>query len=488
MGVLLFLVLAILPPAHGLTNSTLGYWHIFNNTMLEEYIRDANTSKLATLRELNVNEALRRIDLNQFPQDCSNKKFLISKGMETGFGSEIHTESLGLAMALETGRIYMSPIHRTDKFKCYYKAYTNCTIDDKKYTDQMAYNKVHHPKSRGNIRIFKVDEEARKIAIESKVIDKKAIHSATKDYESEQYLSILESLHFGPYFKIVPTMVEDLVVSLPIAERLKHYWWRTVAVAFLLRQQEHTTRSVKKLSIPGLDSLNGQCVSSYIRHGDKAREMRLINFDTYGEAAERAWELWKKEGKISNDAKKTFVFGTETPSVMKDGIVWASKNGWDLKYNDMQIELFAAKSWDISGKVTFDEKFKNRSKLEDIVSNGKLAKTDPRNEMCYSYHHMYVPKFKVKPSDDVRVPTIVTSKTSNLALRFEYLSMLVNLHDFLKCDITVCTLASNYCRIIDVMRAVQGKPGTLWVDLSVETCAQPPCFYGDEAQLASMSY
>ena len=30
--------------------------------------------------------------------------------MKTGFGSEIHIEGLGLAMALETGRIYMPPM------------------------------------------------------------------------------------------------------------------------------------------------------------------------------------------------------------------------------------------------------------------------------------------------------------------------------------------------------------------------------------------
>ena len=44
--------------------------------------------------------------------------------------------------------------------------------------------------------------------------------------------------------------------------------------------------------------------------------------------------------------------------------------------------------------------------------------------------------------------------------------------------IYMCTLASNYCRIVDVMRAVLGKPGTLWVDMSRETCKDPPASMG----------
>ena len=100
---------------------------------------------------------------------------------------------------------------------------------------------------------------------------------------------------------------------------------------------------------------------------------------------------------------------------------------------------------------------------------------------------MYVPTFATKVSDNIKTLKVMLTKTSPIALRFEYLSMLVNLHDFVL-RYTCVHSASNYCRIVDVMRAVLGKPGTLWVDMSRETCMDPPCFYGDEAQLSSMSY
>ena len=56
-------------------------------------------------------------------------------------------------------------------------------------------------------------------------------------------------------------------------------------------------------------------MASYIRHGDKAREMQLVPFKEYIKAAERAWDIWRERGKLSPGAKKTLVMGTETPSV-----------------------------------------------------------------------------------------------------------------------------------------------------------------------------
>ncbi len=487
------LVILLWEKAGALTNSTLGsYWHIFNDSMLERYIEEAkgDSKKLAPLTKLYLKEALERIERNQFPHDCSGKKFLISRGMRTGFGSEIHMEGLGLAMALETGRIFMPPFRAgfEDKWKCYYKTYTNCTINDAKWKEQMAYNLKHYPISRGHIRMFKVPEKEKLRAVQTKVIDKTVIHRATKEYENEEYLTIMESVHIGPYFKIVPTIVQDLVDKLPIANRLKHYWWRAVAAGFLLREQQHTTATVSKLRMSGIDDLKGQCVASYIRHGDKAREMQLIPFAEYAKAAERAWDMWSERGGVTPGARRTLVMGTETPNVWKEAQEWAKVSGWDVKFNPIQKELWAAKGWDSEGAHVIDTEMKNRPRLDKLAGEGALSKVDPNQELCYSQSHMYVPTFPTKASDQIKTPNVVVTKTSPIALRFEYLSMLVNMRDFLSCNIHVCTLASNYCRIIDVMRAVLGKPGTLWVDLSRETCKNPPCFYGDEAQLSSMSY
>lgn len=60
--------------------------------------------------------------------------------------------------------------------------------------------------------------------------------------------------------------------------------------------------------------------------------------------------------------------------------------------------------------------------------------------------------------------------------KLEYISMLLNLYYSLRSEAYVCTLASNSCRIIDEMRAtLGGKANRFYADLSIETCARPPC-------------
>ncbi len=58
----------------------------------------------------------------------------------------------------------------------------------------------------------------------------------------------------------------------------------------------------------------------------------------------------------------------------------------------------------------------------------------------------------------------------------EYISMMFNLQYSLQCEAWVCTLASNSCRLIDELRAtLGGKANRFYADLSIETCAAPPC-------------
>ena len=65
----------------------------------------------------------------------------------------------------------------------------------------------------------------------------------------------------------------------------------------------------------------------------------------------------------------------------------------------------------------------------------------------------------------------------------EFASMIINLADFMKCDVFVCTLMSNYCRLLDELRSTVGrKPGALFGDLSKETCSSPPCYVGSHGR------
>lgn len=61
-------------------------------------------------------------------------------------------------------------------------------------------------------------------------------------------------------------------------------------------------------------------------------------------------------------------------------------------------------------------------------------------------------------------------------IELEYISIITNLADIMRCDSFVCTLGSNYCRLVDELRAmIAAKPENLFADLSFETCRNPPC-------------
>lgn len=51
--------------------------------------------------------AMQAIWNHQHPQDCSKAKFLIAEGFLSGFGSEIHVVGVGLALAMEMGRVFV---------------------------------------------------------------------------------------------------------------------------------------------------------------------------------------------------------------------------------------------------------------------------------------------------------------------------------------------------------------------------------------------
>mmetsp|Transcript_15720 Transcript_15720/g.31748 ORF Transcript_15720/g.31748 Transcript_15720/m.31748 type:complete len:98 (+) Transcript_15720:1-294(+) len=60
--------------------------------------------------------------------------------------------------------------------------------------------------------------------------------------------------------------------------------------------------------------------------------------------------------------------------------------------------------------------------------------------------------------------------------QMEYFSYLLHLQDLIRCRSFICTLASNYCRLVDELRAtVGGKANAFYADLSLESCAAPPC-------------
>jgi len=77
------------------------------------------------------------------------------------------------------------------------------------------------------------------------------------------------------------------------------------------------------------------------------------------------------------------------------------------------------------------------------------------------------------------VVSVVVSVEARLPAnrQWEYVSYLLHLREAVACGLgVVCTVPSNYCRLIDELRTTVGaKANGVFVDLSTETCPQVPC-------------
>ena len=67
-------------------------------------------------------EALELIKKNQNPADCSEAKYLVTTGYESGFGAEFHVIGVGLAVAMNFNRVYIdgtaaTKIHSRNAFQ-----------------------------------------------------------------------------------------------------------------------------------------------------------------------------------------------------------------------------------------------------------------------------------------------------------------------------------------------------------------------------------
>ena len=235
----------------------------------------------------------------QFPaHGCANQRFLIGQGHhDNGFGAHLHVATFHLSTAIEldriflwgenTGQVFVDPATcPVSNFECFFRAPSSCTLRD-----------AYAP-------------GANFVTLES------------------------ASTEYGFDTSHVPLLVKDLWYGngsrmLPSAMELK-YWWRAQAVAFLARLNDATLQSILKLRRnvsaivhslgsgvagqhprsstvgPGWDPARRAdfaagarmamaesfpfergMTSIHVRHGDKAKEMDLVQDEVYFAAAEK---------------------------------------------------------------------------------------------------------------------------------------------------------------------------------------------------------
>lgn len=373
-------------------------------------------------------EAMDMLWKNQHPEDCSKAKFLIAEGWPQGFGSEVHVLGVGLAVALRTNRVFMinpegTPEHdflnntwqvqnkfcrglgnKKSALDCYFEPWTHCLPEHALQGKTIKELHVHQ-----KTYFSDTDFQNKFDEVQATVKDVKTVLFESRGDAPESF----------------PPVLEPILACSPVLQR--KYWWRSVAAAYMMRPRQETLALMDQYrsQVP-FNHGQEQCVSVYVRRGDKHVEMRPVHTDFYMETALTLWEAGLVPGPGgSGDAvgatpTGSVFLGSEDPDVIDQALRWATKTGWKVHYT----KLFDRRS-DVSTGLDWVHQVKMKRKQQ------------------FKHHEL------------------------------EYFSMILNIDYHLRCNAFVCTLPSNFCRLIDEMRAtVAGKITRHYAELGISGC--PP--------------
>ena len=107
---------------------------------------------------------------------------------------------------------------------------------------------------------------------------------------------------------------------------------RTLPIKLNKKDKQNSKKTA--LSIP--DKNNGQCISIYVRHGDKSIEMELVPFARYAEAVEIVMTRYLNNSNPvvpGTKGKPAIFIGSESNDVLKEAVAWGKKH-------DFQVSIF----------------------------------------------------------------------------------------------------------------------------------------------------
>lgn len=267
----------------------------------------------------------------------------------TGFGFEFHAASAALATAVELGRIFLfaeflTARYRNDfcrirgyqTFDCYFEPMSNCTLADalaalksellaKEASKTGTWSGQENAKLEDAVDLHgvflnwntiseevgseKTGEDCHihwRINFLNTVLNDGEIATNTSSFSRKTFDHIKNAIREVDFSEIDVShhmFTETVLYSLNMDRfivpsefsRLRRGsglnpandidWWRAISSAYIIRPNPDTLAFIEGLRDPVLRAKGGRCVSTYIRHGDKAVEMALIGFESYAVAA-----------------------------------------------------------------------------------------------------------------------------------------------------------------------------------------------------------
>lgn len=387
-----------------------------------------------------LRDAIDIIWKHQHPIDCKAAKFVVFEGYDGGFGCEPYMVGGMMGLAFLMNRVFVLAPNR-DHYKnfgwwtnnsfcrlqgvhslnCYYEQFTSCTDKDI-YGEEEGYN-------RGK---FIAESEGLPI-------DQKKYLSISEIYYNNTWVLpqktiVLSQVGVDVGRLFIPDAFIHILKCSPIPENFHFYWWRAISATYFMRPNKATRhlmqvkyREQVQLNHHHNDHHKDSCVSVYVRRGDKYVEMYMVPLLMYqdaleliGNSTEDVAHLPSKENEKNKEIKKSnnnLYFGSEDHDELQAMKSWSSTHGWTMHYSNF-----------------FDRR---------TVSAG-IRDYNMQMEQMHQKQYKY---------DEM-----------------QYFAMIYDLDKHLKCEAFVCTMESNYCRLMNELRAtVGGKANRPYVDLYCNT-------------------
>jgi len=313
--------------------------------------------------------------------------------------------------------------------------------------------------------------------------------------------------------KFVPNDFKYILDCAEVGQRgYGFWWWRAISATYLLRPNQPTLKLLQEHEDPVLKELNGMCVSAYVRHGDKGIEMSLIPFAKYAHTAEC---MWQKESENNPGSRghcaAPLISANNNAIVTQSAIKLTNPESSASGHRALQANVNRAASQPRQLPINKRQP-PNKKNLPTPPSTDNVIMPASFNSiqqpLLRGFEPSLHPRVFYLGSEDPNVfkQADAWAKSGNITLRYskisqvllsdrkgtmkhrdmensmpsnrqmEYFSYLLHLQDLIRCRSFICTLASNYCRLVDELRAtVGGKANAFYADLSLESCAAPPC-------------
>ena len=474
---------------------------------------------------------------HQHPIDCSKVQFMIPTEHNGGFGSELHVLINLLGLAIDMNRVLLhNPIlqdnsqwevnvpfckpnnnnnntHTTKNslgFDCYYEPWSSCTIYDalgplalEKLKDirKAKYTSLTTTSKSGKVRTLEVYRLTAKDPPRL-IADDTYLEGFQKAMSKHKTFLIHDLYRLGNKYYI-PRILKPLVNCSPMIEKFQYYWWRAMSISYAIRPNQRVlawidshrnvsyenavARSRETSSKDGdtTGTTTKNVVAIYVRRGDKSREMRISPIIEYIDGMRLLWSL--------NYLNTPPVVTTST-NVIRNATVGTNSSG-TLSLSSTtttpmaeRIIFLASESSQVIEEMTEWVGHKNQLQHYHFLNyNLTHGHNNNHSSMSNNHHSHHNEKYDMYYTNVFDRKGLYAEKSaqerdSGAAMMHhgdEYLSMLLNIYHLLQADASVCTMGSNFCRVIDELRAtIAGKAGAPYVDLSEEKCEQPPCIYG----------